>query len=199
MNQENDKRCSEDEACCHHQETKEPEINFEQPEITLLQKAEEEASEFKNKYFLILAELENTRKRLQKEKQEMMKFAVENVLTDFLSPIESMEKVMGFGDQMSQETKNWVFGFKMLFEQLKSVLAEHGVHPYDSIGIVFDPYQHEAVEIEEIEEGKEGIIVAEFTKGYKCGERILRPARVKVTKLKVEQAQLNESQTSDKS
>ncbi len=126
MDQENDKRCSEEETCCSHHESCETEKSAQQ-------KAEEEAFEFKNKYFLLLAELENTRKRLQKEKQDMMKFAVENVLADFLNPIESMEKVMGFSDQMSQETKNWVFGFKMLFEQLRSVLSEHGVVAYDSV------------------------------------------------------------------
>jgi molecular chaperone GrpE len=187
MNKEHDKRCKEEESCCnHHHES--GDVN---EEMTLLQKAQDEASEYKNKYFLILAELENTRKRLQKEKQEMMKFAAENVLSDFLSPIESMEKVMSFSDQMSQETKNWVYGFKMLFEQLKSVFAENGVHPFESLGEDFNPHLHEAVEVEEIEEGNPGKIVAEFSKGYKCGERVLRPARVKVTKLKVAQAESN--------
>ncbi len=61
-----------------------------------------------------------------------------------------------------------------------------------SLTIAFDPHLHEAVEVEEIEEGKEGQIVAEFAKGYKCGERVLRPARVKVTKLRVAEPQASE-------
>lgn len=60
---------------------------------------------------MFLAESENARKRMQKERQEMMQYAVENALIDFLVPIESMEKALGFASQMSDEVKNWALGF----------------------------------------------------------------------------------------
>ncbi|MBI5273452.1 MAG: nucleotide exchange factor GrpE [Chlamydiales bacterium] len=173
--------CEINENCCEQVEA-ETLTSMSDLQLEQLRKSLEEANEYKNKYLLTLAELENTRKRLQKEKQEMMKFAVENILCDFLTPLDSMENAMKFTDQMSVETKNWVFGFNMLVEQLKTVLAEHGVTSYSSIGETFDPYFHEAVEMVDIMEGEDGLIVGEFVKGYKCGDRVLRPAKVKVTK-----------------
>lgn len=174
--------CEATNNCCEPIEEEQITTTIGELQLEQLKKSIEEANEYKSKYFLILAELENTRKRLQKEKQEMMKFAVENILCDFLAPLDSMENAMRFTDQMSTETKNWVFGFKMLVEQLKNVLADHGVTSYSSKGEAFDPHFHEAVEVIEVVDGEDGIIIDEFVKGYKCGERIIRPAKVKVTK-----------------
>lgn len=164
------------------------ELNNEQ-----LQKSLEEAKDYKNKYLGALAELENTRKRLQKEKQEMMQFAVENVLCEFLTPLDSIENAMGFTDQMSDETKNWVHGFKMLVGQLKDVIAQHGVSMFHAKGEKFDPHLHEAVEVEETNEYEEDIVLEEFIKGYKIGDRILRPAKVKVSK-KLNKEKQNQAQ-----
>ena len=147
-----------------------------------LKKAQQEATEFKEKYFLALAELENTRKRLQKEKQEMTKFAAENMILEFLTPIDNFENALGFTDQMSDETKNWAQGFQMLLGQFKEVLNTNGVSSFSSVGEDFNTDMHEAVEVEETREKKEGTILEEFLCGYKRGDRIIRPARVKVAK-----------------
>lgn len=141
-----------------------------------------ELEEHKAKYLRSLAELENTRKRMQKERQEMTKFAVENVISDFLDPLDSLEKALSFTDQMSGETRNWAMGFTMILTQLRDVLTQHGIHPFTSAGAQFDPHLHEAVAVEETEKFKEGYILEEFTKGYKSADRVLRPARVKVAK-----------------
>lgn len=146
------------------------------------QRLQQEIEEHKTKYLRSLAELENTRKRMQKERQEMTKFAVDNVITDFLDPLDSLEKALSFTDQMSSETKNWAMGFTMILTQLRDVLTEHGVHPFTSVGSQFDPHLHEAVAIEETTTVKEGYILEEFSKGYKSADRTLRPARVKVAK-----------------
>jgi len=160
-----------------------------------LTRATEEASEFKDKYLRTLAELENTRKRLQKEKQEMMQFSAQNVISEFLKPLDEMEKVLGFSDQMSDETRNWAMGFEMLMGQFRDVLTYHNVFPFDSLGKVFDPHLHEAIEMVETNESPDGTVVEEMIKGYKCGERILRPARVKVAK--APQQEVKEEQESN--
>lgn len=64
-----------------------------------------ELQEQNDRYLMALAEAENSRKRLQKERTEMMQYAVENALMDFLPPIESMEKALGFASQTSEEVK----------------------------------------------------------------------------------------------
>jgi molecular chaperone GrpE len=119
---------------------------------------------------------------VQKEKQDMTRFAIENVIAEFLSPLDNFENALGFTDQMSQETKNWAIGFNMLLAQFKDVLSTHGVTSFSSTGSSFDPNMHEAVEIEESTTHQDGTVIHEFLKGYKRGDRILRPARVKVAK-----------------
>ncbi len=142
----------------------------------------EAEEDYKEKYFRLLAEMENARKRLQKEKQEMMRFASDNLLSEMLQPIETFENALGFAEKMSEETRNWAMGFQMILGQFKEILSGHGIVAYSALGEHFDPHKHDAVEIEETEEQLEGMILQEFVKGYKSGERILRPARVKVAK-----------------
>lgn len=144
---------------------------------------EKEVLEMKDKYLRLLAESENTRKRLQKEKSDMMRFSVENLALEFLSPIENLENALGFAGNMSEETANWAKGFQMILTQFKEVLSSNNISPFSSIGAAFDPHSHEAVEIEEISSGVDGIVIQEYSKGYKSGTKTIRPARVKVAKL----------------
>ncbi len=155
------------------------------PEMVQEEPVKNEAEEYKDKYLRLLAEMENTRKRLQKEKQEMMRFAVENIVSEFLTPIDNLENALKHTQGMSPETLNWVRGFEMIASQFKDVLAQNGITPFNSMGAAFDPHQHEAVEVEELEECKDGTVLHEFVKGYKSHNRIVRPARVKVAKKKV--------------
>ena len=68
----------------------------------------------------------------------------------------------------------------MILVQLKQVLENNDVLPFDSKGKPFDPHLHDAIETEEVEEN-DGIVLEEFLKGYKMGSRVIRPARVKVS------------------
>jgi len=150
------------------------------------QKLHEEIELQKEKYLRSLAELENTRKRMQKERQEMTKFAVEGVIADFLAPLDSLEKALSYTDQMSADTKHWAMGFRMLLTQFYDVLTQHDITSFPSKGKMFDPRLHEAVSVEETENVPEGYILEEFAKGYQSADRTLRPARVKVAKGKAQ-------------
>lgn len=141
-----------------------------------------ENTENKDKYLRLLAEMENTRKRLQKERQEHIQYALQNVIADFLNPIDHMENALGYTDNMPDQVKNWAVGFKMILEQFKDVLTTNGVQPFKSVGAHFDPHSHEAVEMVETDKQEPGTIVEESIKGYKMGDRVIRPARVKVAK-----------------
>jgi molecular chaperone GrpE len=152
-----------------------------------LAKLHQELKECQEKYLLTLAEAENARKRMQKERQEMTQYAIENLLAEFLHPIDSFEKALQFAESMSPEVKNWAIGFEMLLNQFKHILGQHGVHEYHSIGKPFDPHLHEAVELVESIEYPPGIVVEEFVRGYKIGDRPIRVARVKVAKAPNEQ------------
>lgn len=138
--------------------------------------------EYKDKYLRLLADVENTRKRMQKEKVEATRFAVENVMSDILLPIDNLENALKFTDQMSDETRNWALGFQMILAQFKEALHEQGVVAFESVGTLFNPHLHEAVEMEATDAFPQGTILEEFMRGYKCGDRTVRPARVKVAK-----------------
>lgn len=142
----------------------------------------EEVIDYKDKYLRLLADVENTRKRMQKEKLESMRYAIENVLADILSPVDSLEGALKVADQMSDDVKNWAMGFQMILTQFKNILEENGVVAFTSEGELFDPHKHEAVEVEETDQADEGTILKEFVKGYRCGDHVIRPARVKVAK-----------------
>lgn len=147
-----------------------------------LEQLEKEKNEFKEKYFMSLAESENFRKRMFKEREEVVQHAIANVLSEFLQPLDNFEKALGFADKMSPEVKNWAMGFQMILGEMHQALTNHGVIGYNSLGMEFNPDFHEAVEVEETSEHPPGKILLEYSKGYKLGKRTLRPARVKVAK-----------------
>jgi molecular chaperone GrpE len=159
-----------------------------------LEQLKREASDFKMKYQRALADAENSRKRLQKENQELVQYAMQNVFVDFLGPIDHMENALGFTEQASTEVQHWAYGFKMILNQFKDVLSNNGVTAFKSIGERFDPHRHEAVETVETTDYPPGTVVSESICGYKSGDRIVRPARVKVAKAPAAAAPQNEEQ-----
>lgn len=154
-------------------------ISLSQIEI---EKMRFESQDYKDKYFRVLAEAENARKRLIKEKQEMIQYSLQNLICDFLPPIDQMENALKHADKSSDEVKQWSIGFQMILTHFKDVLSNNNVQAYESIGKPFDPYLHEAVEMVETNEFPSGTVVEENLRGYKIGDRVIRPARVKVAK-----------------
>lgn len=160
--------------------TSEPQvISLTEEEWTQCKK---EAEDYKDKYLRLLAETENTRKRLQKDRDEMVQYAIKNLLLEFLHPIDHFETALSFTEQSGDEVKHWALGFKMLLTQFKEVLGNHGVTPIEAKGKPFDPHLHEAIEMIETEEHPPGVIVEESGRGYLINEKMLRPSRVKVSK-----------------
>lgn len=151
-----------------------------------LEQLKRDALEYKDKYLRLLAEMENARKRLQKERQEISAYAIQSTVIDFLPPMDNLENALKFAQQMSEETKQWATGFQMILVQFKDALANNGISPVASQGTTFDPHMHEAVETVETDKYPPGTIVEECSRGYKMGDRTIRPARVKVAKTPAE-------------
>ena len=154
----------------------------------------QELKECENKYLRLLAELENTRKRMQKEKQETIGFAIENTVAEFLPLFDNFENALKFAQSSSEEVKNWATGFQMILTQFRDVLHNHGIVAFHSVGNTFDPHCHEAMEIMESNDYPEGSIIEEFAKGYKSKNRTIRPAKVKVAKKAIIQEEHTENE-----
>lgn len=157
---------------------------------------ETKEEDFKEKYFRLLAEMENTRKRMQKEKQETLRFAIENAIGEFLPALDNFENALQFAKKTSEEVQNWASGFQMILSQIKDVLHNHGIVAYHSEGNTFDPNYHEAVEISETDEHPDGTILEEYSKGYKSTSRTIRPARVRVARSKKQEQETQDTKQS---
>ena len=145
-----------------------------------------EVTEYKQKYLSALADSENMRKRLQKEKIEFMQFAKRDLVCEILAPLDSFATALHHAQKMSSDVKNWALGFQMILNQLEEILQNHEVRSFDSKGELFDPNKHEALEMVESDQYPPGIIIEECAKGYMIGPSLLRCAKVKVAKAKAE-------------
>jgi len=145
-----------------------------------LSKLTTELNDWKDKYLRSLAESENMRKRLQKEKIESQSYAIQNVIVDFLQPLDHFEQALKKAEAQTGDVRTWAQGFEMILSQFKQILADHGVSSFDSKGKTFDPHEHEAIETEETLAHPPGTVIEEFVRGYKLSGRVIRPAKVKV-------------------
>lgn len=147
-----------------------------------LEKLENDAEEYKDKYLRLLAEMDNLRKRMNKERQELIQMALQQIIVEFLNPIDHLENALKYAQQASDEVRNWALGFQMIQQQFKDVLSDNGVVPFTAIGTTFDPHHHEAIDTTVTQDHPPGTVLSESLRGYKMGERTIRPARVTVAK-----------------
>ena len=147
-----------------------------------IMKLELEIQEWKNSYTRKLAEFQNFTKRKENEVLEMKKYASEGILLKVLENIDNLERA----ESASSETKNFdalVEGVNMILRNLKNLLTEEGVEEIEAgEGIVFNPYEHQAMMTENKEELDDNVVVQIFQKGYKLKGKVIRPAMVTVNK-----------------
>ncbi len=126
------------------------------------------------------AEFDNYRKRVDKERREQAEWAAADVLTDVLAVLDDFDRALSA--EVPAQAKSYAEGFELIHRQLVELLRKRGVTPIESLGVDFDPHFHQAVAYEESPGAREGEIVGELRKGYKLGDRLLRPAMVRVAK-----------------
>ncbi len=128
------------------------------------------------------ADLENTRKRLEREKQEFIKFANEGLILNLLNVLDDLERTVDLAESTKQDLTAFLKGIEMILAHLYEMLKEHGVKPIEADGKIFDPNYHEALMQVENKDLPEHTIVEVLQKGYLIYERVLRTAKVKVSK-----------------
>lgn len=128
-----------------------------------------------------LADLDNARKRLAREKEEFMRYAGENIMADILPALDNLDLALAYAPE-GKECQNFVVGVDMTRKLLLEALHKHGLEQLGSIGEEFDPTKHEAVGMEAHPEYNSGQICSLMNKGYRLKDRLIRPARVTVCK-----------------
>lgn len=142
---------------------------------------EEEAKENYERYLRQVAELENFKKRTNREREEAIRFANETLVKDLLPIVDNLERAVVHSKD-GANGKTLVEGIEMVLRGLFDVLAKHGVVQVSAVGQPFDPEKHEAMAQVEVETQKPNTIVEEYHKGYMFRDRLLRPALVSVAK-----------------
>ena len=159
------------------QESKEPQSSLEEE----LQKCQEELANQKNEYLRAYADLENTKKRLEKDKNNAVAFANEAFAKDLLTVLDTFENALNSIEQIKSSDEESIEkikeGIKLTYDKLLSVLKKHGVEEVSCEG-EFDPNYHQAVMQVESDEHNSGDIVQVLQKGYTLKDRLLRPAMV---------------------
>lgn len=143
---------------CLEQKTKEAEVNY-------------------NKFLRVCADLENYKKRVEKEKGELINFSNERLIKEVLPVVDNLERAIDHIEDESDITavKD---GIKLVLDNLLAVLKKFGVEAVSAMGEKFDPTRHEAVSQEETLNSDPGTVIKEFHKGYYLNNRLLRPAMV---------------------
>ena len=126
------------------------------------------------------AEFDNFRKRVERDRKEMIEWAAADAIGDLLPIVDDFDRALAA--PAPPEAEGFRTGVELIQRQMAELLKKRGVTPIDPLGGDFDPHLHQAVAYEEVPGAREGEVVGVMAKGYKLGERLLRPALVKVAK-----------------
>lgn len=126
------------------------------------------------------AEFDNFRKRVERDRKEMIEWAAAEVISDLLAVVDDFDRALAA--DAPPEAQPFKAGLELIQRQLAELLKKRGVSSVEALGADFDPHLHQAVAYEEVAGAREGEVVGVMAKGYKLGDRLLRPALVKVAK-----------------
>lgn len=141
---------------------------------------EEEIKQLQDRVLRLAAEMENTRKRLEREKSDGISFANESLIRELLPVIDNLEMALQHGENEA-DSKSVLDGVRLTLKAFSDVLSRFGCAGFQSVGKTFDPKYHEAVLQMESGEHPPRTVLQEFRKGYLLHDRLLRPASVVVS------------------
>jgi len=173
MNDKHDNEPDQEEAPA-------PAVENGEDDRTPLESMTRERDEIRDRLLRKTAEFDNYRKRVDKERRELSEWAAAEVLTDLVAILDDFDRALAA--DAPAEAQPYLAGVELIHRQLGELLRKRGVTAIETLGTDFDPHLHQAVAYEETPGAREGEVVGEMRKGYRLGERLLRPALVRVAK-----------------
>ena len=149
----------------------------------LLEEKGEECRQLQDRLLRLAAEMENTRKRLEREKTDGICFANESLIRDLLPVVDNLERAIQHGER-EEDFRSLLDGVRLTLKGFKDAFSKFGCVAFDSLNKAFDPKFHEAVMQMESSDHPEKTVIQELQKGYTLRERVVRPAMVVVSKSK---------------
>lgn len=149
-----------------------------------LKRVEAERAELQERLMRRQAEFDNYRKRVERERGEAYNRMVGEVARKLLPVLDNLRRALDAEASMkateSEEFRHFLSGVELIYKQLNDVLEGLGVEPVAAVGQPFDPHVHEAVVTEQTEDFEPDTVIQELVRGYRLGDKLLRPAVVKV-------------------
>ncbi|GAB4521667.1 MAG: nucleotide exchange factor GrpE [Anaerolineales bacterium] len=144
-----------------------------------LNAAQAQAQEYLDGWQRARAEFANYKRRIERDRELMQQDATARIAARYLPIVDDIERALQNRPQ-SGDGAAWADGIELIYRKLLAALAADNVYPLDAEGQMFDPNYHEAILQEESDVHESGQIITVLQKGYRIGERVLRPALVKV-------------------
>ena len=132
------------------------------------------------KYLRLMAEFQNYKKRVAKEKTDIHSYANEKIVTELLEVLDNFERALA--SETSAEAEGYAQGMKLIFDQLLGVLTKSGLEEVKALGEDFDPNMHNAVMTADSEEYDSNKVCSVLQKGYTLNGKVIRPSMVTVAK-----------------
>lgn len=138
-----------------------------------------QAEEHQNRLLRTLADMENLRRRVRKEQEDLAKYASLKVIENLLPALDNFERALSV-DKETVTVESLLQGVNMVYRQMVQVFEQEGLQKMEAQGQPFDPHKHQAVMQADDPNYEPGIVVEELQKGYIFKDRVVRPAMVKV-------------------
>lgn len=177
MNETEEKKIEKEESTTEKVEEVHKTTSFEELNKKL-EEYERELKDLKDKYLRALADQDNLRKRMEKEKAELFNFGLTNFIKELLPVVDSLESALIEAQKSGNNSAGITEGIQLILTKFHATLKKHGVKEIEALNKPFDPTFHEAIGKEERNDVEPMTIVAEMEKGYTLKGRILRPAKV---------------------
>lgn len=152
----------------------------EKTEETAEEKTEEKADDGNEKYVRLMAEFQNYKKRVAKEKNDIREYATEKLVMELLPVLDNFERALAASAE--DDPAGYAKGMELIFTQMVTELQKSGLAEVEAEGQDFDPTKHNAVMTEENEELESGKVSKVLQKGYALNDKVIRPSMVAVTK-----------------
>ena len=162
------------------QQDPDPQVRDETAETVDVAALKAERDALQDRLLRTAAEFDNYRKRIDRERREQADSAATGFLTEILPVVDNLERALQAPS--APEAAGYRAGVELIHRQLVDLLRKRGVTPFEALGTDFDPRIHQAVSQEASDAHRDGEVMEELQRGYMLGDRLLRPAMVKVAK-----------------
>ena len=163
-------------------ETLAEEMVDREPDVDTLQR---QLGETRDQLMRMAAEFDNYKKRMERERAKLLKYAGENILRELLTTLDNLDRALEQGgavaDDETNKLESMLQGLELTRKGLVATLERFGVEPLNSVGFTFNPDEHDALTMEASDEMPANHVLREFAKGYRFKDRVLRHAQVVVS------------------